>query len=102
MAEIVYEHTVAGKAVTLKSRLPGREAHLLPKLLMDYAGDTDTVVEMGRIAIAAWEFGGNPNDKRAYADLDVFDELLPLGKVLVEYITARMQAASEAQEALKN
>lgn len=102
MAEIQYEHTVAGKQVVLRRRLPGRDAHLLPKLLMDYGGDTDTIVEMGRIAIESWEFGGNPASKHAYADLDVFDELLPLGKVLIEYITARMAAAAEAREALGN
>jgi hypothetical protein len=102
MADIVYEHTVAGKQVTLKRRLPGKEAHLLPKLLMDYNGDTDTVVEMGRLAIEAWEFPGNPAKKAAYEEMDVFDELLPLGKVLVGYITARMAAAAEAQATLKN
>ena len=102
MPEIQYEQTVAGKQVVLKRRLVGKDAHLLPKLLMDYSGDTDTIVEMGRIAIESWGFDGNPASKRAYDELDVFDELLPLGKCLIEYITARMAAAAEARDALKN
>ena len=102
MSEIQYEYTVAGKRVTLKKALPAKEAHLLPKLLLSYDGDTDIIRNMGQIAIDSWGFNGDPKDARSYAGMDIFDELYPLGKALINYINARMAAAQEAMAELPN
>ena len=89
---LVYEHTVNGKRVTLKRRLPGKDARGLAELINrvgEVVNDPLMLVPLGLALIESWEFEGSPQEATSYDELDVFDELYPLASVLIGYYTAR-------------
>lgn len=87
--------SIAGKKVTLRSRLPAREGGTIYKHLS--AGDmTDmlTFAPFLGLLIESWEFEGDPRDAASYAELDVPSELMPLISEVTRRWAARVDAAS--------
>lgn len=84
------EFTINGKLITLKERVPLSKASDLPKLLEAVASDLRAVARLGAVMIETWEFDGPPGDRKSYEDLDVTTEILPLARVLGEYINRRL------------
>lgn len=95
-AELVYDFTIAGKAVHLKRRVPLREGRMVSALLKhaQETGDLLDQVPVACLMIESWEFPGDPSTPVAYDDLDTFGEFLPLMNRLAEHITAQSGQAN--------
>ena len=87
------ERIINGRRVVFHDRVPLSKAPDLPKLLEAVATDLRAVARLGAVMIASWEFDGNPADRRAYEDLDITTEILPLARELGEYLTRRLDWA---------
>lgn len=95
-----YEHTINGKRVVLRRRVPGRLAKGLDKLarcITDVIDDPVTIAPIGQVLIESWEFEGDPGERPAYEDLDYFDEILPLATILIEFYNARVRGQAAAK-----
>lgn len=97
---IQYEHTINGKRVTMRRRLPNKEARQIFKLASEMASiteDTERAVPLAQLLIESWEFAGSPQEAASYEGLDIFDEMIPLAMALGEFVHARMIAAGLAK-----
>ena len=87
--------TVNGKRVTLRDKIEARlgwntiiaRADVYARGL---AGLTfDNIAELGMVAIASWEFDGNPADIESYASLDLVTEFIPLTNELANWLGSK-------------
>jgi len=86
----MFDYTVNGKRVTFKARLPLKEVRDLPRLLAATTPeDYDTQIAVLVRLIESWDFDGSPSDPKAYDDLDILSEIVPLTRLCVEYINAK-------------
>lgn len=88
-----FEFYIGDKRVQLKQRIPLKVAPKLPVLLEQVEKDLRAVARVGVLMIEEWDFEGSPADLRAYEDLDIFSELMPLASRLGEHINRRMEYA---------
>lgn len=89
--DVVYALTINGKRVTLKRRLPMRDAPRLPALLQACGdGDYRTQTAVLQALVESWEFDGDPSDPASYEALDVFSEFVPLSDAIGRHLTARL------------
>lgn len=89
---IIYEHTIAGRRVTLKRRVVGKDAKGLPEMvgtIGDVINEPLKLAPLGKALIESWEFEGSPAEEASYGELDIFDEIFPLAQVLIGYFNAR-------------
>lgn len=87
------EFVINGRRVTLKERLPLRVAPKLPQLLEEAGRDLRAVSRIGVLLVEEWDFEGVPSDPRAWEELDITTEILPLAVRLGEYINRRLEYA---------
>ena len=91
---------IAGKAVHLRERFPAREYYSLLAAVRSLGrlGEQPFAEQVGGIvaAVEKWEFEGKPEDIEAWAELDVFEELLPLLEAIDDHLAAKI-ARSKAK-----
>ena len=85
----------APRKVTLKRRIPLSLAPRLPGMMAKYGetGDVNDLVRVLVLVVESWEFDGQPSDPRAYAQLDIFSEILPMGAKAAEYVGRKLEYA---------
>jgi len=98
--------TINGKGVTVKSRFPAKENWDLPNVLMSFARqdeeagfDLQKIVPVLPRLIEDWEFPGEPSDEKAYGNLDLFRELIPLVREVSKTLGKMMGGDSASGEA---
>jgi hypothetical protein len=87
------EHTIDGKKVVLKARVPLRDSRNLLKLIGKKATngmEVDDIPKLGAVLMESWEFPGSPAKAASYEDLDMFDVICPLMILLAQYLEDRM------------
>ena len=87
------EVMINGKRVQFHARVPLSKAADLPVLLTAVEKDLRAVARVGVLLIQEWEFEGSPSDRKAYEELDVTSEIMPLAIALGQYISRRADAA---------
>ena len=82
---------VNGKRVFFRERLPLKESREIPALVKGIVPeDIDTQVKILVCVVDRWEFDGEPSDPKAYEDLDIFSEIMPMIKLAGEYVAEKM------------
>jgi hypothetical protein len=84
---------IAGKRVLFRARVPLSKAADLPVLIDAMQKDLRAVARIGVLLVEEWEFEGLPTDRKAYEELDVTTEILPLAMALGQYIARRTDFA---------
>lgn len=81
------ELTVNGKKVIIRDSFPAGEFHDLPRQWAE-ADDlpfAERVVILARF-IESWEFGGKPDDVKAWEKLDAFREMAPIQRHINQFV----------------
>lgn len=85
-----YEHVINGKQMRIKRVVPLKDGHRLISLLSACASnDMDDQVAICRVMIDSWDWPGDPSQADAYANLDIFDEFLPLSAAVLAHVQQR-------------
>lgn len=96
------EIVVNGKKVVLRNRLSAKlgwdvlinKADVLGKNWKDI--QFDDLAALLSVAVESWELEGDPSDISVYANLDMFDEFVPLAMCLSEWLNTRMQPSKNS------
>jgi len=89
------EITVNGKRVVLRDKIEAKRGWNVVVMKSDVftrglAGLTfEDVAALGTVAIASWEFDGDPAIVESYAELDLVTEFIPLTKELGNWLGAK-------------
>lgn len=86
---------VNGKEVRAIGRVTLKAAPELSALLARVSDlDSRVLVKFCQLAVESWDFDGSPQDRRAYDEMDVIEELIPIANGVAAKMVARMDRAN--------
>lgn len=85
--------TVDGQKVTVKATIALKAAPRLPDQITRFAESKngDDIVRFLTNVLESWDFDGAPTNPSAYQDLDLYEEILPIGEKAVRILNARLE-----------
>lgn len=85
--------TIDGQTVTVKAELPLKSSQRLPGLISAFAESKngDDIVRFLAHVVESWGYDGAPSNPSAYQDLDLYEEILPMGEKVIRVLNARLE-----------